>query len=339
MKEVITFDTNFIIENKIGIGDIITDIQTQYDIILMNLIVEEIKGKKVRQTLKSYKTIKDKIEKSKEENPWLRIIDTTNINSVTQTQEEKLEKWLIKAFDNNVISIDYKNYLPQIMERCKYKKPPFNDAEDASDKGFKDTILFLNIIDYMKEKEDYEKIYLITADNAFIKNKQSLQKEFFEKTDKELMILSGDKEEIYKQLNIELKDNDNISEHNDCEIFPKDESIDKNYTNKIISLIDNIIYSLDSYKNNNPFIIWGEVQEDDVKFLLDNFITNQEKYSFLEYIEINKVMNINCSQRRIKISDLKELSDLYMKSDEENRKAIVFAITTRLNEFYQELPF
>ena len=85
---VITFDTNFIIENKDKIRTIILDVKKRYELIIAKIVIEEVKGQRVRQTLKSYNNIKDKINAAKKENSWLDIVDNTDIIDVIKEQEK-----------------------------------------------------------------------------------------------------------------------------------------------------------------------------------------------------------------------------------------------------------
>ncbi len=83
-----------------------------------------------------------------------------------------------------VIEIDN---IEVVLDRCKYKKLPFNNEENSIDKGFKDTILFLNILQFMK-KSKYDKIYLFTNDKVINKFKDELQNEFFNSASKKLTL-------------------------------------------------------------------------------------------------------------------------------------------------------
>ena len=64
-KEIVTFDTNFLIENKIGLKDTINSIKEKYTCIILELVIEEIKGQKVRDTVNEYNNIIEKITKYK----------------------------------------------------------------------------------------------------------------------------------------------------------------------------------------------------------------------------------------------------------------------------------
>ena len=109
MSAIVTFDTNFIIENKDKIRTIILDVKEKYELIIAKIVIEEVKGQRVRQTLKSYNNIKDKIDSSIKENAWLNIEDNTDIADVIKEQERKLDEWLTKAFDEKIRKLLYNN--------------------------------------------------------------------------------------------------------------------------------------------------------------------------------------------------------------------------------------
>lgn len=60
MNSVVTFDTNFIIENKNDIATIISDVKENYEVVITKIVIEEVKGQKIRQILmKMEQVIKD----------------------------------------------------------------------------------------------------------------------------------------------------------------------------------------------------------------------------------------------------------------------------------------
>ena len=335
---VITFDTNFIIENKDKIRTIILDVKKRYELIIAKIVIEEVKGQRVRQTLKSYNNIKDKINAAKKENSWLDIVDNTDIIDVIKEQEKKLDKWLTKAFDEKIIEIDYNDLLATVLERCKYKKPPFNNEENSSDKGFKDTILFLNIIQFMKNSE-YDEIYLFTNDKVINKFKNELQNEFFENTNKKLSIVSGNEDELYKILEIDKKESTNeTKDENDNEIFPKITPKEKDIREQTKELLSNIFSEFEIVNNWN-FVTWKKAEVKDIKIILGDLGQLINKYIFLDKIDINYIFDVQASKGTIKISDLETLSDLYREMNTEEKDALAYAITCKFNSYYQELPF
>ena len=338
MSAIVTFDTNFIIENKDKIRTIILDVKEKYELIIAKIVIEEVKGQRVRQILKSYNNIKDKIDSSIKENAWLNIEDNTDIADVIKEQERKLDEWLTKAFDEKIIEIHYDDLLATVLDRCKYKKPPFNNEENSSDKGFKDTILFLNLIHFMKNS-GYDEIYLFTNDKVINKFKNDLQNEFFESTNKKLNIVSGNENDLYKILGIDKKESVNeTKEEKDNEIFPKTTPKAKNIREQTKELLSNIFSELEVFNNWN-FVTWKKAEVEDIKIILDDLGKLINKYIFLDQIDINYIFDVQASKGTIKISYLESLLDLYREMNTEEKDALAYAITCKFNSYYQELPF
>ena len=74
-----------------------------------------------------------------------------------------------------------------IIERAHLKIPPFSPNENTSDKGFKDTVIWLSLLDYFKNNGEDE-ILFVTNDNGFLANTKLLADEFNKHTGKTLEI-------------------------------------------------------------------------------------------------------------------------------------------------------
>ena len=344
MNSIVTFDTNFIIENKNEIGTVILDIKPNYKLVIARLVIEEVKAQKVRQTIKNYNSIKEKIEESKKENSWINIVDNTDIENVIVEQENKLDEWLIKAFDNNIVEINNNDneLLENILKRCKYKKPPFNNVDGASDKGFKDTILFINLMDFIKDT-NYDEIFLFTNDKVFNKFKKDLEKEFNENKGKNINIISGDINRLYDILNIkkveeENKEEKEKEEEKNEEIFPKIQKDEKSVREKTKEILSNIFGELELMNNWN-FITWNKIEVEEVKKLLDNLNEIISKYIFLDKIDVKYIFCVDANKGDIYISDLEKLDNVYKEMSESEKNALAYAITCKFNSYHQELPF
>ena len=69
------------------------------------------------------------------------------------------------------------------MNRAAKKIPPFQREGNSSDKGFKDTLVWLSILEYFKSNGENEVIF-VSDDNGFRKETETLYKEFEEHTGK-----------------------------------------------------------------------------------------------------------------------------------------------------------
>lgn len=338
MKSIVTFDTNYIIENKGNMKTIINDIKEKYNVVIAQIVIEEVKGQRARETIKTHKNILEKINEAKKENSWLSIIDNTDVEGVIESQEKQLDDWLKKACNHEVVKIENENLLETILERCKYKKPPFNNEEHSSDKGFKDTILFLNLMQYMKNSK-YGEIYLFTNDNAFIKYKKSLQEEFFNNTGKELKIVNGEDNSLYIELNIKKQDKEKQkTEESNSEIFPSALPKSKDIREQTKNLLNDIFTKLDTESNWN-FVTFKEAKSEEIGKSVEGLNQIINKFIFLDKIDINYIFDIQANTGELYISDLEKLINLYSEMNKEEREALIYSITCRFNSYYHDLPF
>lgn len=75
-----------------------------------------------------------------------------------------------------------------IIDRANKRLPPFSAAKDASDKGFKDCMLWLSILDYFKGNGEDEVVFVTDDKSAFRNHTEFLQNEFYEATSKTIKI-------------------------------------------------------------------------------------------------------------------------------------------------------
>jgi|GEM_PF-2960149 len=331
----VTFDTNFMIKYKNDIHGIIKDIRKKYKAIIFNIVIEEIKGQKIRTTEKEYRCILDKINGSKAKNDWLKIIDNTKILKVFAEQEKSLDDWMDRTFNKDKISIDMKNFISQLLERSKYKKPPFNDAEDASDKGFKDTLLYLSIIEYINTSSTCEKIFLITCDKGFLNKKNELESEFFKITNKQLNIIDGeDKIKIYNILEIILEEDEIKNETND--VFPE---INKN--DDIEKARENFVNITRKIFSDKKVFIYDEMTNEKVESFLENLNDKMDNWIFVDTIDILKLLDVSSGELLVEVEDIRELIKQYklMVKNESLKAAFIEGLKVKLNSYYVDLPF
>lgn len=78
--------------------------------------------------------------------------------------------------------------LRTIIDRANKRLPPFSAAKDASDKGFKDCLLWLSMLAFFKDNGEDEVVFVTDDKSAFRNNTEFLQKEFHEVTGKNIQI-------------------------------------------------------------------------------------------------------------------------------------------------------
>ena len=184
-KKAFVFDTNFIIQNQ-NLNDALDKLKEKFSIYITQVSIDE----RIAQNCRDLKGQFDDAEKCK-----LKFIYFATI-SFKKTYEEESE------FYQKGIQTKYENYfgdhiipftkdgetLATIIERANRRLPPFSAAKDASDKGFKDCLLWLSILDYFKDNGEDEVIFVTDDKSAFRNNTEHLQKEFHEVTAKAIEI-------------------------------------------------------------------------------------------------------------------------------------------------------
>lgn len=179
-------------------------------------------------------------------------------------------------FKEKIIKYNKQDMLDRVLERNKYKKPPFYNENNSSDKGFKDTIILLTITDFINSFAEEAIFYFVTSDNGFIKYKSDIENELFEKCIKNVTIVEGkDKNKLYKELSI--IEEDESKEGSTKNIFSKNDINLEETRKRINELMDIFIWttSIDFY--GNP--------QDERRFEISNYINNEKTEKFLNNID------------------------------------------------------
>lgn len=88
----------------------------------------------------------------------------------------------------------------EIFSMALHKDPPFlNESKNDSDKGFKDVIIFLSIVEF-SENSDFNNYVLVSNDNGFNKNMLELKTKFKSKFNNKNMLEIINKNELNNYL-------------------------------------------------------------------------------------------------------------------------------------------
>ena len=336
MKNVVIVDTNFLVNNTGNIKEIVKELQEkEIEVYVPELVKEEFINIQLRKLEEAY----SKLENLKN---LQKIIDL-------KYRKKKVTRKMVEGIYNNIFEENFKNkiivynkegMLDRVLERNKYKKPPFYNENNSSDKGFKDTIILLTIIDFISSFGDDAIFYFITSDNGFIKYKNEIEKEIFDKCAKNITIVEGkDKNKVYKELNIvEEKSNQEEKTEN---IFSKEEINIEEIRKRINELMDIFIWT-------TSFDYYGNLQ-DERRFEISNYINNEKTEKFLNSIDgiiednifRNEILVETFfetdewvfSKNSIDVDTMKEISELYKKvKDTKYKEAFINYISQRINE-------
>lgn len=178
------FDTNFIIEN-VNLTEVVTNLSEEFTVYVTQVSIDERISQK-------YLKLKDKYEK------LLTLIDeyrgiadisvSTPFDTRFEREKEVTQNSYIYLFGEHIISYSPKEAtFLNILDRVLKKVPPFLSVDGASDKGFKDSLIWISLLEFFKCSGE-ENVVFITNDNGFRKNTDALCQEFKEFTGKDIII-------------------------------------------------------------------------------------------------------------------------------------------------------
>ena len=183
-KKAFVFDTNFIIQNK-ELDEALNKLKEKFTIYVTQVSVDERIAQQCRDMQKDF----DEAERCK-----AKFIHFATIE-FKKTYEEACEFYQIgvqakyeEYFGNRIIPFKKDGeVLSTIIDRANKRIPPFSSAKDASDKGFKDCLLWISLLEYFKNNGEDEVVF-VTDDGGFKNNAEFLCEEF-NKTTKKTMVI------------------------------------------------------------------------------------------------------------------------------------------------------
>jgi len=183
-KKAFVFDTNFIIQVK-KLNDVVTNLQDLYSVYVAQISINE----RIAQQCRELKDLYDEAEKNTDRYKRFASIQfSRTFEETCKVYQEGIQDTYSAAFGNNIIpfSLDSETF-SKVVDRANQKLPPFSSAKDASDKGFKDCILWFSLLTYFKDNGE-EEVVFATDDTAFRNNADYLINEFQEITGKVICI-------------------------------------------------------------------------------------------------------------------------------------------------------
>lgn len=289
-KKAFVFDTNFIIQVK-SLDKVIEKLGKEFVVFVSQVSIDERIAQECR-------CLKEKFEKAEasisEIKNYASIAYKIKYEKAAESYSKAMQLNYSKHFKDRIIpfSKDEKTFV-EVIDRANKRIPPFSSAKDASDKGFKDCLLWLSLLEYFKVSKEQE-IVFATDDRAFRDNASILTEEFFNATSKKITIVPNsfyaekDKPKLVKkqdeiedmaqkinflreQFNTTLKafcgrehENDFGEKYQGCS-FITYKQIDKHYLKEILEHLEEVILnnifketvSASDVFGNNPDIIDG----------------------------------------------------------------------------------
>lgn len=191
-KTALVFDTNFIIQHKDL--DSVRDrlIAEGFEVYITQVAIDE----RIAQECNKLKEKYERIENIKREYSGFVAIEVTKtLESAQHYLKEGMQKKYEKIFGKNIIPLNTdESSFVRVLERAFVKTPPF--IKGSSDKGFKDTLMWISIMEYFACSGENTVVFL-TDDNGFRDNVDFLKNEFSSTTGKDIEIKSNS---CYKDL-------------------------------------------------------------------------------------------------------------------------------------------
>ena len=313
MKKAFVFDTNFIIEN-LDLEKVVENLKDSYVVYVTQVSIDERKAQQCREIKKNF----DKIEEIKEKHS---DIANVSLRTTFEKTEEKyhtgIQKRYKELFSNNIIPyMDKQKMFDDVMERANKKIAPFLSNTAASDKGFKDCVLWLCLIEFFKTHGEDELIFLTNDKSAFLNNSEFLTNEFNEKTGKKITF----KQNSYYGELVKQKDK---NEDKPEEVRVPQLLIDTaEYRNKIYSELESIcsVELTDVwgyYAKVKTFLLNKKVTVTDVEQFFGLLKTELDKNMFRKSVLATEVFMwgdiISDGEAHISMSNLERAYNLYQE--------------------------
>jgi len=273
---IIVFDTNYVLSNYRSLTDTISKIRKYgYKTYIPEICVDEIKYQRKKEVIDKYIEIRKLLDDGIV-HKYLSIKDYSNIDKAKKNCDENVDGFIENTFSKNRIRItNYEKYLKDTIARAGFKTAPFNNEQGSSDKGFKDTLIWLSIMDFAKSSKLEYQFTLISNDNVFIKYKSLLIDEFFKFTERNITICPA-KNENDILLSLGLIENKVVTTN----IF---ENESRDLSNKFIQKINEDINVMVQTYIESPFTnLPGNWYKN---FEIDEMLDSEKTTDFLKVLE------------------------------------------------------
>ncbi len=312
-KKAIVLDTNYIIANRSDFKKKIEELTEKFDLFIPEVCIRERSGQQYVEWKNKYDEINIFEDKYKE---LIEIKFKKNIKNLEDI--ENLVEETYKSLNNvKFIPIDEKGKMyEETMKRACRKMAPFSKDKNASDKGFKDALLWVSLLNYFKENLYEKDIILITSDSSFEKRADELRTEFFDLTGKSIEFKDNSytKEILGDSIeSLTLVEQNEMGDISSCDI------------NELRNEIDSALFDM-YYEEIED--MWGESHLTD-RFNLKSTISNDDVIKILykiniliddnmlnKYIDPEDIFIDICeieSNYKIPIEKLEKLKELWMR--------------------------
>lgn len=183
-KKAFVFDTNFIIQNK-ELDEALNKLKEKFTVYVTQVSIDERIAQQCRDVQKDF----DEAECFKTKFSLFATIEfKKTFEDACEFYKKGMQTKYEEYFRDNIIPLNKdEKTLSAVIDRANMRIPPFSSARDASDKGFKDCLLWISLLEYFKINGENE-IVFVTDDGGFKNNVDFLCEEFTRITGKTIAI-------------------------------------------------------------------------------------------------------------------------------------------------------
>lgn len=345
MNKIIIFDTNILTEKRLlkNIKLLIDQHKNRGDIYITETVLDEF-------TNFNYNLMKTEVvDTLSTYNFMYKLLDIEYDLKKIHSKEylEDIKSIIKDLFEDNIISLGTIK-LEEVYGRAIKKIPPF-DSSRPSDNGFKDTLIWLSILNY--DYTNYSEIFFITKDKIFKKHEMFFQKEFDKKHNKPIFIFDDLPIENVKDSNEQIESSTFQKSTEDySESILEDYNKINDFRSELEEVINEIIYipvvNYDYYEHSElRFVIHEHINIENlesfrmhlVSLVKDNILSHKIKvFDFLSpYCDIENILKNYDIELDSVVRLLKIISE-FQKVLPKYTNALLLAINNKINtETYQ----
>lgn len=327
-KKAFVFDTNFILQNG-QLNDVVDKLKDDYVVYVTQVSVDE----RINQVCKMEQKEFDLIEEKKRVwESYATISTKCDFKTYSSIISQQMQKNYVELFKQCLIPYAKNSKtFETILDRAYKKIPPFKEGE--SDNGFKDSLMWLSIMNYFKDKGE-KHILFLTDDKGFLKQKEKLMEEFKIFTGKSIQIENN---EYYKAMGQPQKE----------EKVEKIKFNHKEIRDKITKAVNNVCWTK-AYDNDwgeydvKTFVVRKKVDVQYVKMVFSQLKHFVEKHIFTtkvvasDFLEFdNRIEEDKYPIMMNNIEELVETYEMIMRDLPDYEEHFYIAVAEIINDNYQ----
>lgn len=297
--KAIFFDTNFFYQNNKPTKSYFSTFREKgFDCFVPRMVVNEVKAQNRRDIAKAINSLTS-IASGRLSILYFPLddfIESLDMESIYSESDSKVEHYFVDLFGDQIIeNAPKEEIMDTLFNRDAEKRPPFK--AEASDKGWKDTIIWTSLIRFCKNNK-VEEVFFVTKD-GFDKQEKSMIDEFVQEVGIPITFLKETPETLQAYFKIEEENNcEEQLENNEPELIvdAKSNVMDSKAIERIKRVIRNFTVSEVAYNafgdyNLEPNFVFHEYLNDSkVEIFCDEMLKDKELYIFHDYVDLDKYL-------------------------------------------------